>query len=269
MWHNTRLALKGDDRIFSMIDLTGKTALVTGGSRGVGREVCLLLAKAGANVALGFRNDESAAHSVIEQIRLGGKHAVAVAGDVSKRDTFERLFEEARAAFGQIHIVVGNAGIWKRAAIDEMTEDQWQETLDTNLKSIYYLCHFAAREMKPDRSGNIILISSTAGQRGEPFYSHYAASKGAIIALTKSLASELGPENIRVNCVAPGWVSTDMCSKEFENDEFRESVLLSIPLRKLPTAEEIAGTVLFLASDLATHVTGEILNVNGGSVMCG
>jgi len=252
-----------------MIDLTGKTAIVTGGSRGIGKSACLLLAKAGANVALGFRNNESAAQSVVEEIRLEGKHALAVAGDVSQRETFEQLFDQARASFGQIHIVVGNAGVWERAAIDEMTENQWQKTIDTNLKSIYYLCHFAAREMKPNQAGKIILISSTAGQRGEAFYSHYAASKGAIIAFTKSLASELGPANIRVNCVAPGWVNTDMCSEEFENDAFKQSVLRSIPLHRLPTSEEIARTVLFLASDLATHITGEILNVNGGSVLCG
>ena len=252
-----------------MIDLTGKTAIVTGGSRGIGKSACLLLAKAGANVAFGFRNNESAAQSVVEEIRLEGKHALAVAGDVSQRETFEQLFDQARASFGQIHIVVGNAGVWERAAIDEMTENQWQKTIDTNLKSIYYLCHFAAREMKPNQAGKIILISSTAGQRGEAFYSHYAASKGAIIAFTKSLASELGPANIRVNCVAPGWVNTYMCSEEFENDAFKQSVLQSIPLHRLPTSEEIARTVLFLASDLATHITGEILNVNGGSVLCG
>jgi 3-oxoacyl-[acyl-carrier protein] reductase len=252
-----------------MIDLTGKTAIVTGGSRGIGRSACLLLASAGANIVLGFHNNESAAQSVVEEIQLIGKHALAVAGDVSKRETFEQLFDQARSAFGPIHVVVGNAGVWERAAIDEMTENQWQKTIDTNLKSIYYLCHFAAREMKPNQSGNIVLISSTAGQRGESFYSHYAASKGAIIALTKSLALELGPANIRVNCVAPGWVNTDMCSKEFKNKAFKQSVLQSIPLHKIPTSEEIARTILFLASDLATHVTGEILNVNGGSVLCG
>jgi 3-oxoacyl-[acyl-carrier protein] reductase len=227
------------------------------------------LASAGANIVLGFHNNESAAQSVVEEIQLIGKHALAVAGDVSKRETFEQLFDQARSAFGPIHVVVGNAGVWERAAIDEMTENQWQKTIDTNLKSIYYLCHFAAREMKPNQSGNIVLISSTAGQRGESFYSHYAASKGAIIALTKSLALELGPANIRVNCVAPGWVNTDMCSKEFKNKAFKQSVLQSIPLHKIPTSEEIARTILFLASDLATHVTGEILNVNGGSVLCG
>jgi 3-oxoacyl-[acyl-carrier protein] reductase len=269
MCHNARFTVNKISGSPAMIDLTGKTALVTGGSRGIGKEICLMLARAGANVALGFRNNESAAQAVVEKIHSTGKHAIAVAGDVSKRETFERFFGETRDAFGRIHIAVGNAGIWERGAIDEMTDEQWQETIDTNLKSAYYICQFAALEMKPHKSGKIILVSSTAGQRGEPFYSHYAAAKGGIISLTKSLAAELGPEGIRVNCVAPGWVDTDMCTEAFDNPRFRKAVVRSIPLRRIPGADQIAGAVLFLASDLANHVTGEILNVNGGAVLCG
>ena len=252
-----------------MIDLTGRTALVTGGSRGIGRATCLLLARAGANVVLGFHENQAAASTVVEEIRSQGKHAIAVQGDLPKGETFERLFQQTREAFGAIHVVVGNAGIWKRAAIDEMTEEQWDETLDINLKSIYHTCRFAAREMKPRRSGKIILVSSSAGQRGEAFHSHYAASKGAIIALTKSLAAELGPYDIHVNCVAPGWVDTDMVAGHFQDPRRKESIRQTIPLKRIATADEIGSAILFLASDLASHVHGEILNVNGGSVLCG
>lgn len=252
-----------------MIDLTGKTAIVTGGSRGIGRATCLALAEAGSSVALGFQHNQAAAQAVVDEIRAKGKHAIAVAGTVSQRETFERLFNQARETFGPVDIAVGNAAVWKRAAIDEMTEEEWQEMMDVNLKSAYFTCHFAAREMKARRTGTIILVSSTAGQRGEAFHSHYAATKGAIISLTKSLASELGPWNIRVNCVAPGWVNTDMAAGFFSDLESRESVRKAIPLGTIATAEEIAGAILFLASDLASQVHGEILNVNGGSLLCG
>lgn len=220
-------------------------------------------------MALGFHENQAAANAVVEEIRSQGKHAIAVQGDVPKRGTFERLFQQTREAFGAIHVVVGNAGIWKKAPIDEMTEREWDETLDVNLKSIYYTCHFAAREMKPRRSGKIILVSSSAGQRGEAFHSHYAASKGAIIALTKSLAAELGPHNIHVNCIAPGWVDTDMVAAPFKDSHYKQSVRETILLKRIATAEEIGGAILFLASDLASHVHGEVLNVNGGSVLCG
>lgn len=252
-----------------MIDLTGQTALVTGGSRGIGKATCLLLARAGANVSIGYQKNQAAAQAVADEIRSRGKHAIVVQGDVSQREAVERLFQAAREAFGPINIVVGNAAIWTRAPIDEMTDEQWQETIDVNLKSIYYTCQLAVREMKPRRSGKIILISSTAGQRGEAFYSHYAATKAAIIGLTKSLAAEVGPWNIHVNCVAPGWVETDMAAEPFRDAQFKEAVRQSILLKRIPTPEEIASAILFLASDLSSHVHGEILNVNGGSLLCG
>jgi 3-oxoacyl-[acyl-carrier protein] reductase len=150
-----------------------------------------------------------------------------------------------------------------------MTDADWNEMIEVNLKSIYYTCHFAALEMKPRRSGRIILVSSTAGQRGEAFYSHYAASKGAIISLMKSLASELGPCGIRVNAVAPGWVKTDMSADELGDPSTRELIERDIPLGYIPTADEIAGPILFLASHLSDNVHGEVINVNGGSVLCG
>lgn len=252
-----------------MIELTGKTALVTGASRGIGRAAALSFARAGCNVVLGYRQDETAARNVVEDIRVAGRHAIAVAGDVRERDTFERLFSEGKEVFGKIDIVVGNAGIWKKTPVDEMSDADWQETIDVNLTSIFLTCQFAAREMKPRRSGKIVLISSTAGQRGEALYSAYAASKGGIQALTKSLAVELGPWNIQVNCVAAGWVDTDMSRSVLTDPVFQQQVEEEIPLKRIATPEQIAGAILFLASDLASHVQGEILNVNGGSVLCG
>jgi 3-oxoacyl-[acyl-carrier protein] reductase len=252
-----------------LIELIGKTALVTGGSRGIGEATCRLLANAGCNVAIGYRENREAANRLVDELRRSGRHAIAVAAEISKRDEVRELFHRCRDSFGAIDIVVGNAGIWKRAAIDQMTDEDWNETVDVNLRSIYYTCHFAALEMKPRRSGKIILVSSTAGQRGEAFYSHYAATKGAIISLTKSLASELGPWGIRINAVAPGWVDTDMSAETLVDSTRRKMIEDGIPLGYIPSAEEIAGPILFLASDLANHIQGEILNVNGGSVLCG
>lgn len=251
------------------IDLNGKNAIVTGGSRGIGREVCRKLARVGVRVAIGYRSREAEARELREEIKASGGEAISVQGDVRQRETFEKLFQQTREELGPIDIVVGNAGIWKRAPIDEMREEDWQETIDVNLKSIYLLCHYAARDMKSRRSGNIILMGSASGQCGEPFYSHYAASKGAIHAFTKALAAELGPEGIRVNCVAPGWVETDMTADSFSNPNFRNAVRKATPLRQIASAEQIASAVLFLASDLSSHVHGEILNVNGGSVLGG
>jgi 3-oxoacyl-[acyl-carrier protein] reductase len=252
-----------------MIDLTGKVALVTGGSRGIGRACCLHFAQAGADVAFGYNSNHDAAESVLAEIRSLGRTAIAVSGDIADRETLETLFGSAGKTFGRVDIVVANAGIWKRGPIEEVSEEEWRQTIDVNLTSVFRTCQLAAREMKSRKWGKIILISSTAGQRGEAYYSHYAASKGAIIAFTKSLATELGPWNIHVNCVAPGWVTTDMSAEVLEDREEREKIERITPLRRIATPEDLAGPVLFLASSLSDQVQGEVLNVNGGSVLCG
>ena len=252
-----------------MIDLTGKIALVTGGSRGIGRACCLKFAQAGADIAIGYNTNHAAAESVLAEIRSLGRSAIGVAGDIADRQTLENLFSSARKTFGRVDIVVANAGIWRRGPIEELSEEEWRQTIDVNLTSAFRTCQLATREMKSRKRGKIILISSTAGQRGEANYSHYAASKGALISFTKSLAAELGPWNIHVNCVAPGWVTTDMSAEILENQEEREKIEQLTPLRRIATAEDIAGPVLFLASSLSDQVQGEVLNVNGGSVLCG
>jgi 3-oxoacyl-[acyl-carrier protein] reductase len=251
------------------IELKNQVAFVTGGSRGIGRSACLALARAGAAACFTYAANQKAATATVRQIESAGGVGLALQADVAVAAEARRAFERALDTFGRVDILIANAGIWKRAPIDEMTEAEWDETLNANLKSVYLACHLAARHMKPRRAGKMILVSSTAGQRGEPYYSHYAASKGGVIAFTKALAAELGPFGVRVNCVAPGWVDTDMTAGVFADSAFRQAVESSIPLGRIATPDQIASVILFLASDLASHLQGEVINVNGGSVLCG
>lgn len=251
-----------------MLSLEGKVAVVTGASRGIGKATALLFAQAGCNLLINYHANEKAALEAVSNAEKLGVKAKPFRADVSRKTQVDEMIRYTIAEFGGIDILVNNAGIWKYAAIEMMTPEQLRETLDSNLSGVFYVITAAVPHMIKRKSGNIINISSTAGQRGEPFHSHYAASKGAIISLTKSLAAELAPHNIRVNCVAPGWVDTDMSHSSLVGEE-REDILQKIPLGRAGTAEEIAGTILFLASDLATYINGEIINVNGGSVLCG
>lgn len=250
-----------------MIDLTGKRALVTGGSRGIGRACVRLLAEAGADVVIGYHRNHEAAREAAAPVEALGRRALCLAADLGDADAASDFFKKIDEAFGGLDIVVVNAGLWLRAPIDEMTPQQWQQTMTANLDTTYHACHHGARMLKEAGGGKLILIASTAGQRGEAFYSHYAASKGAMIAMTRSLGSELGPHNINVNCVAPGWVLTDMTTDVFADTAFRERVCADIPLRRIAAPEDIAGPVLFLASELSRHLQGSVLSVNGGSVL--
>lgn len=251
-----------------MICLKGKVAVITGASRGIGRAATLLLAQAGCDVLVNYNVNKNAAFEVTSRAKEFDVRAEAFQADVSQKAHVEEMINHASAQFGKIDILVNNAGMWKYAAIEEMTEEQLQETMQLNLMGTMHATTAVAPHMIERKSGNIVNVSSTAGQRGEPFHSHYAASKGAIISLTKSLAVELAPHNIRVNCVAPGWVDTDMSHSSLVGDD-KEDILGKIPLGRAGTAEEIAGCILFLASDLSAYVNGEILNANGGSVLCG
>jgi 3-oxoacyl-[acyl-carrier protein] reductase len=250
-----------------MISLQNKNVLVTGGSRGIGKACVELFLKSGANVAFTFHSAKNEADKLVtdnvpsklKQYKLNLADAVEI----------ENVLGFVLSDFENIDILVNNAGIWKEAAIDQMTIDEWTETININLTSTYLITKLLVPGMKKNNFGRIINIASTAGQRGEAFHSHYAASKGGMISLTKSLASELGKHNITVNCVAPGWVITDMTTDSLSDAETYKKVIGDIPLNKIAQPEEIAGPVLFLASHLASHITGEILNVNGGSVLCG
>ena len=253
-----------------LIELTGKVAIITGASRGIGAATAIKFAQAGIRgLVINYNRDRGAAQRVAAACEKLGTEAITIRADVSRVATVDRMVETTVARFGGVDILVANAGIWKEAAIQNMTEREWDETIDVNLKSIYACCRAVARLMIERRQGTMILVSSTAGQRGEPFHSHYAATKGAIISLTKSLAVELGPRGITINCVAPGWVATDMTEDSLNDKKQRRRIRELIPLGRVATADEIAGPILFLASDLASHVNGEVLNVNGGSVLCG
>jgi len=251
------------------INLQGQKALITGGSRGIGRATAIYFARAGCDVAISYQRNEAAAHATVAELEALGVAALAVKADFSRPPEAAAMAEQVLAKWGWVDILVNNAGIWTYGEMGNMEPEIWEETIRVNLTSIFYTCNALVPAMKKRGSGQIINVSSTAGVRGEALHSHYAATKGALIALTKSLAVELAPYGIRVNCVAPGWVETDMCEEVFQDKQFKEEVRQSIPLGRIPPPEDIAGPILFLASDLARHVTGEILNVNGGSVLCG
>lgn len=252
-----------------MTDLKDKVALITGGSRGIGAATALRFAENGAHLAISYLTREAEALKVVAGARALGRRAIAIQADVSSLADVRALFDRTLDEFGRVDIVVANAGIWTGGEVEALDEQTWQRTIDVNLKGVYLCCQFGAQQMKLQRSGSIVTVSSTAGQRGEAFHSHYAASKGGIISFTKSLASELGPFGINVNCVAPGWVDTDMSAVPLRDRRGLDQIVKDIPLRRVATADDVAGPILFLASDLARHVTGEVVNVNGGSVLCG
>ncbi len=252
-----------------MIDLSNQVVLITGGSRGIGAATARMFAKAGADVAITYRGRDQNASELVDEIKKLGRKAKQYKGDISKGDIVRKIVENVLSDFGRIDVLVNNAGIWTYGEIDKMDEKIWDETMDVNLKAPFLFCRYVVPIMKKQGGGRIINLSSTAGQRGEALHSHYAATKGALISLTKSLSTELGPFNIRVNSVAPGWVDTDMSAEALSDRKMKEEIRKSIPLGRIPTAEDIAGPILFLASDLSRHVTGEILNVNGGSVLVG
>ena len=251
-----------------MISLRGKNALVTGGSRGIGAATAVLLADAGANVGIGYRSREAEAATVVREVAGRGVKAFAHAADLSNAAETQSLFDRTRRELGGLDIFVGNAGIWpaQDTPVAEMSDERWLETMRQNVDSIFYGSRLAARMLGP--GGRIVLVSSTAGQRGEAFHADYAATKGAIISFVKSFAIELAARDITVNSVAPGWVDTDMSVPAYGSGG-RERIARSIPIGRIATAMDIAGPIVFLCSDLARHITGEVLNVNGGSVLCG
>jgi 3-oxoacyl-[acyl-carrier protein] reductase len=250
------------------VDLSGRTALVTGGSRGIGRAVAELLGRAGARVAVAYRSDAEAANLVAREVALAGGEAKAIAADVSDPGEARRLVRDVLAAWGRLDILVVSAGIWEEDVAGAGSLATWDRAIAVNLRGAFLVTDAAIPHLEKT-AGSIVFISSTAGQRGEARHSAYAATKGALISYTKSLAVELGPRGIRVNCVAPGWVETDMTREALADAPARREIERSIPLGRVAQPADIAGPVLFLVSDLARHVQGEVVNVNGGSVLVG
>lgn len=253
------------------LSLEGRTAVVTGGSRGIGATTVKMLVAAGANVAFSYRQDNAAASAIVAA--CGPEHCLAVQCDMAESSGAESLAGAAVDRFGGIDILVANHGIWvaDEVPVDEMSPEQWRRTMAINLDAVFLIVKAAVARMKAQkRGGHIVLVSSTAGQRGEAFHCDYAASKGAVISMVKGLSTELASDGIYVNCVAPGWVATDMTASTLSDFEKAKHLVFSrIPLGRVATPEEIAGPILFLCTPLAGFVTGEIFNVNGGAVLAG
>lgn len=256
------------NNIKSVLDLSGRRAIVTGASRGIGAATVRLLAAAGADVVVGYRYRSGDAAGVVEEAQSAGVRAVACAADVGTRDGADALVQTALDSLGGLDLFVGNAGIWpaEEIPVAEMDDARWHRTVRENLDSIFFTTRAVARAITD--GGRIVLVSSTAGQRGEAQHADYAATKGAVISFTKSLAVELGARDVTVNCVAPGWVDTEMVEGAIAGTGL-DRIAAAIPLGRIASPDDIAGPIVFLCSSLARHITGEILNVNGGSVLCG
>jgi 3-oxoacyl-[acyl-carrier protein] reductase len=252
-----------------MIDLAGRKTLITGGSRGIGRATAILFAKAGSDIAINYVSNTSAAEEVRAEVGKLGRKCLLLKANISKEEEANEMVEALVKEFGGVDVLVNNAGVWTYLEMGLIMSEVLKETMEINLDAVFYVTNAVVPHMKKKKQGWIINVASTAAIRGEALHSHYAATKGAVNALTKSWAVELAPYNIRVNAVAPGWVDTDMCAEVFSDPRFKESVRQSIPLKRIPPPEDIAGPILFLASDLSRHITGAVINVNGGSVLSG
>lgn len=250
-----------------MISLIDKQVLITGGSRGIGAAAAELFARAGADVAITFRSRRTDAAKVTLAVQSQGRKAWAFAGDHGDPAAVRTIVSDLAKVMPKLDVAVINHGVWpsEDVPVAKMDDARWRDTMRANLDGLFHFTRAALGLIRP--GGTLILVSSTAGQRGEAFHADYAATKGAVIAFTKSLAVECAPE-VTVNCVAPGWVDTDMSAAALRGPD-RARIDATIPLRRPASAEDVAGPILFLASPLARHITGEVLNVNGGSVLCG
>ena len=252
------------------LSVQDKVAVITGGSRGIGAACVRMFVQAGAKVVFNYQRAKDAADKLVAE--CGAEHCHAVQADLNGTGDEKKLIDETIRRYGHVDILVANHGIWppNDAPIDEMPEEQWHKTIAVNLDSVYLLVKHSVAAMKKQKSGgHVVLISSTAGQRGEAFHCDYAATKGAIISMVKGLSTELAPHSIRVNAVAPGWVWTDMTEPVLTDPMTRDPIYDKIAMGRVGTPEEIAGPVLFLCTPHAGFITGEIFNVNGGAVLVG
>jgi 3-oxoacyl-[acyl-carrier protein] reductase len=257
-----------------LLSLSGKVALITGGSRGIGAATVRMFTAAGAKVVFSYQKAQSQADALAKE--CGESSCRAVASSLDRPNSARALVADAVQHFGRLDILVANHGVWpaQDVAIDKMTDEQWRSTLSINLYAVFGLVKYTVAQMKAQprtgsAAGHIVLISSTSGQRGEAFHCDYSSTKGALISLTKSLSSELAPAGIYVNCVAPGWVETDMSRRTLDDPKSGDQVRRTIPLGRVGTPEEIAAPVLFLCTEHAGFISGEIFNVNGGAVLVG
>lgn len=248
-----------------MSNVEGKVALVTGASRGIGRSIALALASAGADVVVNYAGSETAAKETAEAIEAMGRRAITVQANVGKSDEAEQLVKTALEQFGRIDILVNNAGITRDNLIMRMKEEEFDQVIETNLKGVFNCLKSVTRPMMKQRSGRIINISSVVGVMGNPGQSNYVAAKAGVIGLTKASARELASRGITVNCVAPGFIETEMT--DVLPEETRAELMKSIPLARLGAPEDVAKAVLFLASDDANYMTGQTLHVDGGMYM--
>jgi 3-oxoacyl-[acyl-carrier protein] reductase len=251
-----------------MFDFRGKNVLVTGGSRGIGAATVRLFARAGAYVAFAYRSREAEANALVAEVRAMGVRCFAFQGDLSTRAANDAFVAQGVKELGAVDVFVGNSGYWPPNPVDvaNLDDERWRFTTSTNIDSMFFGARAAVNAMRD--GGKLVFVASTAGQRGESGHADYAATKGAMISFVKSMSGELGARNINVNAVAPGWVDTEAVALPM-GDGGRARIEANIPLRRIASAEDIAGPIAFLASPLARHITGEILNVNGGSVLCG
>ncbi|MBS1851825.1 MAG: SDR family oxidoreductase [Acidobacteria bacterium] len=256
------------------LSLAGKVALITGGSRGIGAAAVRLFAQAGARVMFNYERARDHAQALVREV--GAEHCAALACNLSGTETAAELVAATVKRFGRLDILVANHGIWppQDAPIEKMSDAQWSKTIAVNLDSVFALVKHSVMHMKKQgrtggAAGHIVLISSTAGQRGEAFHCDYAATKGALISMVKGLSSELAGDGIYVNCVAPGWVDTDMSAAALRDPKTRAPIFAKIPLGRVGTPQEIAAPVLFLCTEHAGFITGEVFNVNGGAVLVG
>jgi len=256
------------------LSVSNKVALITGGSRGIGAATVRMFTAAGAKVVFNYQKAKSQAEALAKE--CGEANCRAVASTLDSPNAARTLVAEAVKQFGRLDILVANHGVWpaEDVPIDQMTDEQWRSTLSINLDAVFGLAKHAVAQMKKQprtgfAAGHIVLISSTSGQRGEAFHCDYSATKGAIISMVKSLSSELAPDGIYVNCVAPGWVDTDMSAEALADPKSGDEIRNTIPLGRVGKPEEIAAPVLFLCTEHAAFITGEIFNVNGGAVLVG
>jgi len=252
------------------LSLSGKVALVTGGSRGIGAATVRMFVAAGARVLFNYEKAKPQADQLVNE--LGPENCAAIACNLSGTQTAHELVASTVARFGRLDILIANHGVWpsEDVPVDHMADSQWRNTVSINLDSVFALIkHSVAQMKKQSAAGHIVLVSSTAGQRGEAFHCDYAATKGALISMVKGLAAELARDGIYVNCVAPGWVNTDMSAAALNDPKSRAAIFATIPLGRVAKPEEIAAPILFLCTPAAGFITGEIFNVNGGAVLVG